>query len=91
MNKGAQGALALILLWVAFASFFVAFHPGGIRDPMFVTTDNPNGVARNPRDVIIWLIKRAAQGPQQAAPTGSGTTASTPSGQQQISGIISGL
>lgn len=64
MNKGTSGALALILLWVAFAAFFVAFHPGGIRDQMFVTKDNPNGQASNPRDVVIWLIKRATQGPQ---------------------------
>ena len=68
MNKGASGALALIMLWLAFASFFVAFHPGGIRDPMFVTTDNPQGYARNPPDVIIWMIKRAISGsPADAA------------------------
>jgi hypothetical protein len=68
VNKGASGALALIMLWLAFASFFVAFHPGGIRDPMFVTTDNPQGYARNPPDVIIWMIKRAISGsPADAA------------------------
>lgn len=69
MNKGAAGGLALILLWVAFAAFFVSFHPGGITDPMFVTSTNPKGVARNPVDVIIWLIKRATTGPAPASTT----------------------
>jgi len=69
VNKGVSGALALILLWVAFASFFVAFHPGGIRDQMFVNKDNPSGQASNPRDVLIWLIKRAIQGPTGASST----------------------
>lgn len=72
MNKGTTGALALILLWVAFASFFVAFHPGGIRDEMFKSADNPQGIARNPRDVLIWLIKRASRGPE-TSDTGPGT------------------
>lgn len=67
MNKGTAGALALILLWVAFASFFIAFHPGGIRDDMFKNSNNPNGQASNPRDVLIWLIKRAIQGPAQSS------------------------
>jgi hypothetical protein len=67
VNKGTSGALALILLWVAFASFFVAFHPGGIRDPMFANDKNPNGTASNPRDVILWLIKRAISGPAKDA------------------------
>jgi hypothetical protein len=62
MNKGASGALALILLWVSFAAFFVSFHPGGIKDPMFASPDNPQGYARNPPDVIIWMIKRAISG-----------------------------
>lgn len=74
MNKGTSGALALILLWVAFASFFVAFHPGGIRDQMFINKDNPSGQASNPRDVLIWLIKRAIQGP---ADTGSQQSSDT--------------
>jgi hypothetical protein len=73
MNNGTSGALALILLWVAFAAFFVSFHPGGIRDPMFVTPDNPQGYARNPPDVIIWMIKRAISG--SSATTASADTA----------------
>ena len=76
MNKSAGGALALILLWVAFACFFVAFHPGGISDPMFVTKDNPQGYARNPVDVIVWLIKRATQG-ATGTTTGNTSTADT--------------
>jgi hypothetical protein len=67
VNKGAAGALALILLWVAFAAFFVAFHPGGIRDNMFKSDKNPLGTARNPRDVLIWLIKRGAEGTKTTA------------------------
>lgn len=81
MNKSAGGALALILLWVAFAAFFVAFHPGGISDPMFVTSSNPKGYARNPVDVITWLIKRATQGPSASssnAPTTDASTGATP-------------
>lgn len=77
MNKGASGALALILFWIAFTSFFVAFHPGGIRDPMFVNTDNPQGMARNPADVLIWMIKRAISGGPGAA-AGSAATAAAP-------------
>jgi hypothetical protein len=84
MSKGTTGALALILLWVAFAAFFVAFHPGGIRDDMFKSKDNPQGNAHNPRDVLIWLIKRATAGafspgdnaqPADTADTGSNVTA----------------
>lgn len=74
MNKGVSGALALILLWIAFAGFFVSFHPGGIADPMFVTKDNPKGQARNPVDVLLWLIKRATQGVPAAA-QGAGANA----------------
>lgn len=75
MNKGAAGALALILLWVAFVAFFVSFHPGGIEDPMFVTPTNPKGYARNPVDVILWMIKRATQGPAKTDPTATPSTA----------------
>ena len=84
MNKGASGALALILLWVAFAAFFVAFHPGGITDPKFVTDSNPKGYARNPVDVLLWLIMRATRGPdkkQGQADTASATPADTGSTQ----------
>lgn len=76
MSKGVSGALALILMWVAFASFFVAFHPGGITDTMFVSTDNPSGYAHNPVDVIVWLVKRAAEGFSNTSSTTSATSAS---------------
>ena len=76
MSKGASGALALILLWVSFAAFFVAFHPGGIRDDLFKNDKNPNGLAKNPRDVLIWLIKRAASGDQSQQASDTTTPAS---------------
>lgn len=54
MGSGASGALALILLWLAFLCFFVAFHPGGIQ---------VNGHdAQNPKDVILWLMQRVTTG-----------------------------
>jgi hypothetical protein len=87
LNKGAAGALALILLWVAFAAFFVSFHPGGITDPMFVTKTNPKGYAHNPVDVILWLIKRGTQGPAKAQPQASATASAdtaTPADTQTI-------
>lgn len=59
MNKGAAGGLALVLLWIGFVAFFVAFHPGGLQID--------GHAAQNPRDVILWLIRRAASGPPQSA------------------------
>lgn len=84
MNKGVTGALALILLWVAFAAFFVSFHPGGITDPMFVTETNPKGQARNPRDVLLWLIKRATQGAKTQGAGAQTDTASADTSQQTV-------
>lgn len=63
MGRNAAGALALLLLWLAFASFFVAFHPGGL-----VLSGGQK--AQNPRDVILWFIQRAATG---STTTGTGT------------------
>jgi hypothetical protein len=54
MGQGASGALALILFWLAFICFYVAFHPGGIQ-----VNGHP---AQNPRDVILWLMQRVTQG-----------------------------
>jgi hypothetical protein len=63
MSKGVYGAFALVLLWIAFAGFFVAFHPGGIRNAMFVDDqNNPSGLARNPRDVLLYFIYKWTQG-----------------------------
>jgi len=61
MSQSAAGAVALLLLWLAFACFFIAFHPGGIE-----VNGHP---ARNPRDVILWFMQRVSHG----ADTGSGT------------------
>ncbi len=55
MSKGVAGAFGLILLWMAFVAFFVAFHPGGIK----LADGTP---AQNPRDVIVYLIQRLTSG-----------------------------
>ncbi len=71
MGKGAAGAMALLLLWIAFACFFVAFHPGGL----VMSSGTP---ARNPRDVIIWFMERITTGPslsQQVAGSGAAAAA----------------
>lgn len=42
--------MGLLILWLAFACFFVAFHPGGIH---------VNGrLAQNPSDVFKYLMQR---------------------------------
>jgi hypothetical protein len=67
VNKGVAGAIAVILLWLAFVSFYVAFHPGGITSPMFADkTNNPTGQARNPRDVFLYFIDLWSKGIQGA-------------------------
>ena len=33
MSKGSRFALALVLFWLSFACFYVAFHPGGLTRP----------------------------------------------------------
>jgi len=72
MSKGVAGAIALILLWFAFISFFIAFHPGGIRDDMFVdATNNPTGLARNPRDVLLYFVKQWSEGIQGTETSGT--------------------
>jgi hypothetical protein len=63
MSKGVYGAFGLVLLWMAFASFFIAFHPGGLRSPMFVDPQkNPTGLARNPRDALLYFIEKLTTG-----------------------------
>jgi hypothetical protein len=60
--------MALLLLWIAFACFFVAFHPGGL------VLDNGTQ-AQNPRDVILWFMERISEGPQLSQQTaGTSTT-----------------
>lgn len=60
MSKGVAGAIALILLWLAFASFFVAFHPGGL----VIGTDSKGKpiYAQNPRDVFLYFVKTWSMG-----------------------------
>lgn len=68
MGEGANGALGLLLMWIAFVCFFVAFHPGGLE---------VNGhKAQNPVDVIIWLMQRIATGKSQAGASATADTAS---------------
>lgn len=62
MNKGVAGAIGVILLWISFVSFYVAFHPGGITSPMFTDKNNPHGYARNPRDVFLYFVHLWSQG-----------------------------
>lgn len=67
MGSGASGALALVLFWVAFICFFVAFHPGGLQ-----VSGHP---AQNPKDVVLWLMQRVAAGsPHPATQTGSASS-----------------
>jgi hypothetical protein len=68
MGKGAAGAMALVLLWLAFASFFVAFHPGGL----ILQSGQP---AKNPRDVIIWFMERISVGPSLSQQTATSAAA----------------
>lgn len=63
MSKAVSGAIAVILLWIAFVSFYVAFHPGGITSPMFQDPqNNPEGQARNPRDVFLYFVELWSKG-----------------------------
>lgn len=71
MSGSSHFALALVLLWLAFLCFFVAFHPGGIQ---------VNGhAAQNPADVIKYFMQKMAQGQGPLQPgsngnSGGGTT-----------------
>jgi hypothetical protein len=69
MSKGVYGAFGLVLLWLAFVALFVAFHPGGLRSELFKDTNNPNGLARNPRDVVLYFVNKWTSGePPQIGP-----------------------
>lgn len=76
MSKGVAGAIAVVLLWFAFVAFFVAFHPGGIRSDGFKSDNNPQGYARNPRDVFLYFVSKIAGGYNNNTGT-TGTTATT--------------
>lgn len=55
MPQGARFAIALVILWTAFACFFVAFHPGGIQ-----VNGKP---AQNPTDVFKYLMQNLVNPP----------------------------
>lgn len=59
MNNGTQFAVALILFWISGVSFFVAFHPGGIK-----VGGRP---AQNPADVLRYFIELANKGSAEAS------------------------
>lgn len=56
--------MALVLFWLAFTCYYVAFHPGGIQlpgpDPDSGKGDTHG--ARNPSDVVKHLSNVAANG-----------------------------
>ena len=61
MSKGARFALALVLFWLAFVCFYVAFHPGGLKvpgpDPSKPGDTSATHKAQNPGDVIGYLAQ----------------------------------
>ena len=58
MSQNAKFAMSLVVLWLAFACFFTAFHPGDIQ---------VNGKsAQNPSDVFKYAMQKIA------APRGPG-------------------
>lgn len=64
MTKGSRFAFALILFWLSFFGFYIAFHPGGIQmpgpDPK--TGQGTTHPAGNVRDVITHVISSIASG-----------------------------
>lgn len=75
MSKGARFALALLLFWIAFACFYVAFHPGGLLIPGADPDADPNAddqsivvngakfhKARNPAEVIKHIVLALSAG-----------------------------
>lgn len=64
MSGNARFAIALVVLWFAFACFFVAFHPGGIQ-----VNGQP---AQNPSDVFKYAVQHIAN-PSQSGSGGSTT------------------
>jgi hypothetical protein len=70
MRDGTFVAMGMLLMLITGMSLFVAFHPGGIESDMFITSDNPNGYAQNPADVIRYFLIKGAEG----KPTDTGGT-----------------
>lgn len=62
MSKGSRFAMALVLFWIAFLCFYIAFHPGGIQvpgpDPS--TGKGKTHSASNPTEVFKQVISNLA-------------------------------
>ena len=71
-NRGVMFAFSLLLLWVAGIAFFTAFHPGGVTDP---DTGDP---AKDPVDVIKFLMVKGGEGPGGTTTGGTTDTAAQP-------------
>lgn len=50
MSHSARFAISLVVLWIAFACFFVAFHPGGVQ-----INGRP---AQNPSDIVKFGMQK---------------------------------
>lgn len=50
MSHSARFAISLVILWLAFACLFVAFHPGGVQ-----VNGRP---AQNPADVLKFGMQK---------------------------------
>lgn len=76
MSKGSRFAAALVLFWIAFTCFYVAFHPGGIQvpgpDPQ--TKQGDTHPASNPSEVFKQVFLNLAKKNQ------AGGTPQTPGG-----------
>lgn len=75
MSKGSRFAMALVLFWIAFLCFYVAFHPGGIQvpgpDPQ--TNKGKTHAASNPVEVFKQVITNlATKGQQGGVPESQG-------------------
>lgn len=77
MSKGSRFAMALLLFWIAFLCFYIAFHPGGIQvpgpDPQ--TKSGTHHSASNPSEVfkaIITNLAKRSSGTGDASTQGGG-------------------
>lgn len=62
MSDGTFFAIAIVLFIIAMLMLFVAFHPGGITDPALQSDQNKEGIAQNPKDVVIYFMNRLNAG-----------------------------
>jgi hypothetical protein len=68
-SHGVALAFSLVLFWLAGVAFFVAFHPGGVK--------NSDGTAaQNPADIVKWLLMKGDAGAstQQGATLAAATS-----------------